>query len=257
MSLIRIGAIATNGFREVIRDRILYLIGLFAIFLTFASRLLPEIAAGTTDKILPDLGLATMTLLGVIVTIFIATGLINKEIEKKTVLTLIPKPVSRAEFIIGKHLGLAGVLAVLVASMTVIYFLILTLNGISYPLYSLIVAAFFLFLELCTLAAAGLMFGVFTSSILATLLSFSIYLIGHLSEDMVRLSNLTQNPTFEQLSNWLYLFLPNLSRLDLKNDAVYGVLPPSNVLWNNALYGVVYTALFLAIATIVFARREF
>ncbi|PSB03033.1 ABC transporter permease [Merismopedia glauca] len=257
MSLVRIGAIATNGFREVIRDRILYLIGLFAIFMMICSRLLPEISAGTTNKILPDLGLATMTILAVIVTIFVGTGLINKEIEKKTVLTLIPKPVSRAEFIIGKHLGLAAVLAVLVASMMAIYLLILTVSGISYPIYSLLVAAFFLFLELCLIAAAGLMFGVFTSSILATLLSFAIYLIGHLSQDMVRLSNLTQNPSFEQLTNWLYLFLPNLSRLDLKNDAVYGVLPPADVLWSNALYGVVYTVLFLAIATIIFSRREF
>jgi ABC-type transport system involved in multi-copper enzyme maturation permease subunit len=257
MSLIRIGAIATNGFREVIRDRILYLIGLFAIFMTFSSRIIPEVAAGTTNKILPDLGLATMTILAVIVTVFVGTGLINKEIEKKTIFALIPKPVSRAEFIIGKHLGLAGVLAVLVASMTVIYFLVLSFSGITYNASSLLGASFFLFLEMCLIAAAGLMFGVFTSSILATLLSFAIYLIGHLSQDMVRLSNLTQNPSFERLTNWLYLFLPNLSRLDLKNDAVYGVLPPSDVLWSNALYGVVYTVLFLAIATIVFSRREF
>jgi ABC-type transport system involved in multi-copper enzyme maturation permease subunit len=257
MSLVRIGAIATNGFREVIRDRILYLIGLFAIFMLLCSRLLPEVSAGTNNKILLDLGLATMSILATIVTVFVGTGLINKEIEKKTVLTLIPKPVSRAEFIIGKHLGLAAVLAVLVAAMTAIYLFILTVSGVPYPISSLLVAALFLFLELCLLAAAGLMFGVFTSSILATLLSFAIYLIGHFSRDMVRLSKLTQNPSFERLTDWLYLFLPNLSRLDLKNDAVYGVLPPSNVLWTNALYGLVYTALFLAIATIIFTRREF
>ncbi|NEP37582.1 ABC transporter permease subunit, partial [Moorena sp. SIO3B2] len=101
MSLARIWAIAANGFREVIRDRVLYLIGFFALALGIALRLLPEVAATTQDKIFLDLGLAAMGILGVIVAVFVGTGLINKEIEKRTVLVLIPKPLSRAEFIIG------------------------------------------------------------------------------------------------------------------------------------------------------------
>ena len=117
MSLIRIWAIATNGFREVIRDRILYLIGLFALLMIAAAQLLPQVAATTENKILLDFGLASASFLGVIVAIFVGTSLINKEIEKRTVLVLIPKPVSRAEFIIGKHLGLSGVLGVLVIAI--------------------------------------------------------------------------------------------------------------------------------------------
>ncbi|MBW4617956.1 MAG: ABC transporter permease [Cyanosarcina radialis HA8281-LM2] len=257
MSLGRIWAIAHNGFRETIRDRILYLIGLFAVVMIIVSRLLPQVAASTEKKILPDVGLAAISILSVIVAIFVGTGLINKEIEKKTVLVLIPKPISRAEFIIGKHLGLSGVLAVLVASMTAIYFLVLSFSGIAYPLQSIAVSALFLFLELSLLTAAALMFGVFTSSILATLLSFAVYLMGHLSQDMVRLSKLAQNPNFEKMTNWLYLFLPDLSRLDFKNDAVYGVLPPTNVLLGHALYGLVYTVLLLAIAILIYSQREF
>ena len=103
MNFFRIWAIAANGFREVIRDRILYVIGFFAILMALALRLLPEISVGADGKIFLDLGLAATSLLGAIVAIFVGTGLINKEIEKRTVLVLIPKPISRTEFIIGKH----------------------------------------------------------------------------------------------------------------------------------------------------------
>src|SRR4028118_1713145 len=102
----RIWAIASNGFREVIRDRVLYLIGFFALLLVLALQLLPEVAATTEDKIFLDFGLAAISILSVVVAIFVGTNLINKEIDKRTVLVLIPKPLNRAEFIIGKHLGL-------------------------------------------------------------------------------------------------------------------------------------------------------
>ncbi|MGB3208185.1 MAG: ABC transporter permease [Crinalium sp.] len=257
MSLGRIWAIASNGFREVIRDRILYLIGLFALLMVAAWRILPEVSAGTEDKMLLDFGLAFATLLGVIVATFVGTGLVNKEIEKRTILLLIPKPVSRAELIIGKHLGLSGVLAVLVAAMTVIYLIILTLGKVSYPLGSVVISQFYLFLELSLLTAAALLFGVFTSSLLATFLTFAIYLVGHLSQDMIKFAGITRNPGFQQFAERLYLVVPDLSRLDLKNNAVYGILPSPESLLTNAVYGLVYTILLLTIAILIFSRREF
>jgi len=257
MSLIRIWAIATNGFREVIRDRILYLIGLFALLMIAAAQLLPQVAATTENKILLDFGLASASFLGVIVAIFVGTSLINKEIEKRTVLVLIPKPVSRAEFIIGKHLGLSGVLGVLVIAMTVINLLILSLSKVDYPLGSILMAELYLFLELSLITAVALLFSVFTSSVLATLLSFAVYLVGHLSQDIVKLGNISKNPGLQQLTQNLYLILPDLSRLDLKNQAVYGILPHSLTLGLHAIYGLFYTGLLLSLAILIFSRREF
>ncbi|NEO74031.1 ABC transporter permease [Moorena sp. SIO3H5] len=257
MSLARIWAIAANGFREVIRDRVLYLIGFFALTLGIALRLLPEVAATTQDKIFLDLGLGAMGILGVIVAVFVGTGLINKEIEKRTVLVLIPKPLSRAEFIIGKHLGLSGVLAVLVVAMTAIYLLGLRVSSIEYPVVSILVSVVYQFLELSLITAVALMFGVFTSSLLATLLTFGVYMMGHLSRDLVELSKLSENPGIERMTETLYLVIPDLSRLNLKNDAVYGVLPPFPELFLNGLYGLLYIVLLLAIAILIFWQREF
>ncbi|HBB35024.1 MAG TPA: ABC transporter permease [Cyanobacteria bacterium UBA8803] len=253
----RIWAIASNGFREVIRDRVLYVIGFFGLLLAIALRLLPEVAATTEDKIFLDLGLAAISVLGVVVAIFVGTGLINKEIEKRTVLVLIPKPLSRAEFIIGKHLGLLGVLAVLITALMVIYLGLLSISKINYPLGSILVSTLYLFLELCLITAVALAFGVFTSSLLATLLTFGVYLMGHLSRDVVALGKLSKNASIEILTQGLYLVLPDLSRLNLKNQAVYGLLPQPQELLSHAAYGVVYTVLLLAIAILIFSHREF
>ncbi len=253
----RIWAIASNGFREVIRDRVLYIIGFFALLLVIALRLLPKVAATTENKILIDFGLGAIDLLGVIVAVFVGTGLINKEIEKRTVLVLIPKPLNRAEFIIGKHLGLVGVLAVLIVAMTLIYLILLSFSQVEYPLGSILVSTLYLFLELCLITAVALMFGVFTSSLLAALLTFGVYLMGNLSPDVLKFGNLSQNSSVQMLTQGLYLVLPDLSRLNLKNEAVYGLLPSPLTLLSNGLYGLFYTVLLLAIAILIFSRREF
>ena len=255
--MVRIWAIATNGFREVIRDRVLYLIGFFALLLGIALKLLPEISAGTHEKIFLDFGLGAIGLLSVVVAVFVGTGLINKEIEKRTVLVLIPKPISRSEFIIGKHLGLCAVLAVLVAVMTLIYFGLLSVSEITYPLGTIAVSLLYLLLELTLLTAVAIVFGVFTSSILATLLSFGVYLMGHVSHDLVELGKLSKNASIEFFTQSLYLVLPDLSRLNLRNEAVYGLLPPPLELLGHAAYGILYTVLLLAIAILLFSRREF
>lgn len=259
MSLGRIFVMAKNVFREVVRDRILYIIGFYALMLAAALRLLPEVAATTQNKIFLDFGLAVMSVLGVIVATFVGTGLVNKEIEKRTVLVLIAKPISRSEFITGKHLGLSAVLALLVTAMTAIYLAILQFWKIPYPLGSILLSALYLFFQLSLIAAAAIVLGVFTSSVLATLLTFAIYLMGHFSQDLVELGHLSHNPGLERFTQGVYLILPDLSRLDLKNQAVYGpeLLPSPLTLIANAGYGLLYTILLLAIAILIFSRREF
>lgn len=257
ISILRIWAIAANSFREVIRDRILYFIGFFALLMAFAWRLLPEIAVGTHEKIFLDLGLAAIGLLGIIVAVFVGTGLINKEIDKRTILVLIPKPLSRAEFILGKHLGLSGVLAVMLGVMLMIYLLMLLGMKVSFQALPLIVSVFYLGLELILIAAVALAFGVFTSSILATLMTFGVYVMGHISKDLIQLGIISKNANILAITKNIYLILPDLERLNFRNEAVYGLLPSADVLIGNALYSLVYTGLLLGISILIFSRRQF
>lgn len=257
MNLSRILAIALNVFWEVMRERVLYLIALFALFLVVTVRLLREFALGTEYKIITDLGIAGIGMLGLVVAIFVGTGLINKEIEQRTVLVLLAKPISRADLIVGKYLGLSGVLAVVIFFTSIIYLGFLSINQVTYPLVSIVVALFFMFLELSLITAVAIALGVFTSSLLATLLTVGVYIMGHLSPDIIKVGEISKNPALEIFTKNLYLILPDLTKLDLKNQAVYGMIPDMNTLLFNAVYAVIYIVLLLAIANLIFRQKEF
>ncbi|MFN6570655.1 ABC transporter permease [Dendronalium sp. ChiSLP03b] len=259
MTISRIFVIAKNVFQEVVRDRILYIIGLYILILAVAIRVLPEFAASTQNKIFLDFGMVAMSVITLIVAVFVGTGLINKEIEKRTILVLIAKPISHSEIITGKFLGLSAVLAVLVTSMTVIDLIFLQFGNIPHPTASILVAAVFLFLQLSLITAVAITFGVFTSSLLAVILTFAVYLMGNITQDLVQLGRLSRNPAIQSVTQILYLILPDLSRLDLKNDAVYGLqaLPDFTALILNLGYSLIYSVMLLAIAVFIFSRREF
>jgi ABC-type transport system involved in multi-copper enzyme maturation permease subunit len=259
MNFSRTFVVATNVFREVIRDRVFYLLGFFAIAMIGAALLIPSVAAGTENKIILDVGLAAINVLGLVVTVFVGTALVNKEIDKRTIYGLIAKPVSRAEFILGKHWGLAAVLAVLVAAMTAMLLAMLSLKQIPFPLNPVLLTVGFQILQLWLIAGVAILFGVFTSSLLAMMMTMAVYLMGSLSRDIVSLGGLSENAGLRQMTQNLYLILPDLGRLNLKNEAIYGtdLLPQPMELLGNGAYGLAWTGFVLAIAVVIFLRREF
>jgi Cu-processing system permease protein len=257
MNIFRVWAIGTNVFREVFRERVLYVAALFGVALVIAVLLLNEVSGGAEGKISLDAGLAGITLLGLTVAAFMGAGLINKEIEKKTALVLMAKPMSRSEFIVGKHLGLTSILGVLVLLMNLMLFGVMTWRGIPFSWTTLTVSGLYLVLELSLITAVALLFGVFTSSLIATVLTFAVYLMGHSSENLVKLSQTIKTESVKNIVKGIYLIFPDLSRLDFKNQAVYGLSPDSGTMALNAGYGVLYIILLLAIASLIFSRREF
>ncbi len=260
MNLTRTWAIAHNVFRETIRDRILYLVLLYIAILTIGNLMLPELALGNQSKITLDLGLAGVGLLGLVIAVFLGSNLVNKELEKRTIYVLIAKPMTRAEFILGKHLGLSAVLSVLVLLMGLILLGVATLQP-NPPYLALVWTLVFTWIELVIIVAAAIMFGTFTSSILATLYTFAVYVAGHFSSALLEFRSLrdaaADSSVVDRIVAAFFIVVPNLERLNLKNLAVYGQIPPVAELGLNALYALGYTTLLLTIAVIVFARRQF
>jgi Cu-processing system permease protein len=253
----RVAVIAANVFREIMRDRVLYFLAFYAVILALGNWLLPEVASVTDRKILLDLSLGAMQALGLVLVFFVGSGLINHEIEKRTIFTLMAKPVRRSELIFGKHLGLSAVLLVLVAAMTAIYILTMEVTQTPYPKIATLTSCGFLWLQLSLMGAVGIAFGVLMSTLLATMMTIATYFIGTLTPDMVALGKATKNATVEQLTRVMYMVLPDLSRLDLKNEAVYNLLPSALDLGQNALYGILYIVVILTFSSVVFSRREF
>lgn len=259
LSVNAIAAIAANVFREAIRNRVLYAVGIHGLVLLLAAMFLPRIAGGAQFKMLPDIGLASMEAISVAIAIAVGSRMIEQEIDKRTILILVSKPISRAEFILGKFFGLGAVLAVMLGLMLGLFLITLWSQNNEFSNVLGLLSAAYLLLRLLLVVAIILLFGSFSSALLAMLMSLTVYIIGNLSQDLIRIGKATENLDLERLTRGLYLVLPDLSRLDIKNDVVYGFagLPDSSVLIGNAIYGVAYTIALLAITIGIFSRRQF
>src|SRR6188508_1847596 len=120
-----IAHVAVNVFKESVRDKVLYNLVVFAVLLMSASYLIGELTAGQDVKIIKDLGLAAISIFGLLIAVFIGVGLVWKEVEKRSIYSLLAKPITRAEFLLGKYLGLALTLIVNVAVMTAAFYAVL------------------------------------------------------------------------------------------------------------------------------------
>jgi ABC-type transport system involved in multi-copper enzyme maturation permease subunit len=256
-SLGRISAIAQNVFRETVREQVLYLTLLFTFILVAAIVAIPEFSLEGAPRMIVDAGMAAIEVVSLIVAMFVGTNLVNKELEKRTIFVLIAKPMSRAEFILGKHLGLSAVIAVLVAIMTAIFIALMTIRKIPLPLNAVLVSNFFTFWQMMLVAAIAILFGTFSSSLVAALITLASYFVGNFSRDLLLLGEISKNESFQNVTRFLYLVLPDLSRANLKNEAVYAILPSITDLFSNGVYILSYALLVLAIAILIFSKRQF
>lgn len=252
----KIRAIAFNTFKEAIRDRILYLLLFFAAVCIIFSRILALLTVGDRAKIITDVGLASLSLFGVLMAILIGTGLVYKEIDKRTIYTLLSKPIQRYQFLLGKYLGLLLTLFVMLVLMALIFLVLLLLYN--YPVGgSFFIAILFIFLELCLITAVAMLFSCFSTPILSTLFSLSFYLIGHISWGLETLLNKIPQGGVKTLARFLYIFLPDLENFNFKTEVVHHLPIPPKIILFSTLYGLFYTVFILALAIIVFRRRDF
>lgn len=251
-----IGVIALNTFRESLRDKILYNLLLFAGMLIGISVLLADLTIMEHHKIVADMGLAAINLTGVIIAIFVGISLVNKEIDRKTVYTIMARPISRTSFILGKYAGLALTLFVNVAIMLAVF--LLTLWFYQAPVgLAIFQAVALIFVELLVVTAIALFFSTFSSSTLSAILTLGIYVIGHLTTDLKNVAGKSGNETASAIMNGLYYLCPNLESLNIKGQAAVGIPVGPDYLVLASLYGLVYAAVLVAGACFVFQRRDF
>jgi ABC-type transport system involved in multi-copper enzyme maturation permease subunit len=250
-----IGAIALNTFREAIRDRVLYLLLVFALLMIGAARLLSLLTVGSEEKIIKDLGLSAISLFGVLTSVFVGVSLVYKEIEKRTIFTLLASPVRRWQFVGGKYLGLLGVLAMNVALMSAALLLILWFRGAAAG--GLLAALLLTYVELALVTAFAILFSCFTNPILAAVGTFAVYVVGHLSWSLPLLGRRLPEGIGRQVCDVLYALLPNLDRLNIRAEAVHAQALEPGYVGLAVLYGVLYSAVVLALACVVFERKEF
>jgi ABC-type transport system involved in multi-copper enzyme maturation permease subunit len=253
----RIAAIASNTFREAVRDRVLYnLIG-FAVLMAGASILVGQISVDIEKLVVINLGLTAVSLFGVIIAIFIGIGLVSKEIDKRTLYTVLSRPVQRWEFILGKFFGLAGTLAVNTVCMAAGVFL--SLLYVAHHLIkddvSILAALYFIVLQFLMITALTLLFSSFSSPLLSALFSFSLFVMGNFSTDLHMFAGVEKG-----LNRWLAIaasyVVPNLSALNVISSVAHGEPVAGRLILANTAYALFYSAMVLCGAVLIFERRN-
>ncbi len=252
----KIGAIAGITFKEAKRDRVLYLLLFFGLASIILARVLAMLTVGDKVKIIKDVGLASIGVFGVLMAVLIGTSLVYKEIDKKTIFTLLSKPIHRAQFILGKFLGLIITLFIMTASMALIFLAVVFVYTHAID-WKLLIAISFIFLELVLITAVAIMFSTFSTPILSSIFSLAFYLIGHLSWGLELLIRKTTGTVARGFLRFLYVVLPDLENFNFKTEVVHDLPIPPQIFGWSLLYGIFYTAFVLGLAILIFRRRDF
>ena len=262
-------AIATNMFRESVRDKVFYNLVLFALLMTASSYLIGQLTAGQDVKIIKDLGLAATSMFGLFIAVFIGIGLVSKEVERRSIYSLVAKPVTRTQIVLGKYCGLTLTLAANMAVMAAALYAVLGYLAWGVPADvraawdapaldpALLKALALIFAELMLVTALALFFSTFSSPMLSAALTIGLYIVGHFSGDLRNFQQVLDSPAAAALARGLYWGLPNLAQFDVKSDVVHGVHVPAGYLAMTAGYAALYIAMLLAISSLIFSRRDF
>lgn len=249
-------ALTSNTFKETIRDRILYTIVFFALLLVASTQLLASLSSGEGDKVVLDSGLAMVHIFGIIITLFMGTQLIAKEMDSKTILVLLSKPLSRRDFIFGKFFGLSLVLLLLVMLMGGVFFFLVDFS------WDLFIALAGIYMSVLLLLALALFFSSFISPLFAMLATLLMFVIGNITDDFyVFVEQMVARGEASGMFYWTgwgsYHFLPSFENVNFKNMAAYGIeFAP----WEIALKFAItflYIGFLLFLASKFFEKKEF
>jgi ABC-type transport system involved in multi-copper enzyme maturation permease subunit len=255
-SIRKIWAIIINTFREAVRDRILYAIVFFAVIILLLSMIMDIITIGQRAKIIIDTGLASISIFGTLIAIFVGIGLVYKEIDKRTIYTIVSKPVARWQFLLGKYFGLVLTLLVEVAAMSAIFFIIV-INELGTVPPLLFLAVGLTFIELMIVCAVAILFSSFSTPILSGMYTLGVYVIGHLTRSLYQFSFRFEGTFLQKLMLFLYYFFPNLDNFNIRSQAVHGLPVDTGYVLFAVGYGMLYITVLLVVSSYIFSRRDF
>lgn len=283
-SLYRMTVIAQNTLTEVLRQRVLNVIFLFGLVMVGGSFFLTELTFQEEFKFLKDLGYAAISITGTLVALMGSAQLIPAEIERRTLHTLLSKPVHRFEFVVGKYVGLLGLITLMLGIMAFLFAVVLfikeqvILSGVYGVAESeeakqfiasvyqqsrdprLIQALILIWAKLAVVTAISVFFStIATSTIFIVCTTLVVYFIGHLQsvarqlwlQDM-QTSSIVKNVFLALVS----FFIPDFQSYNLIDEIIAGNVIHWGVSFEILAYSLVYTCVLLMIASLIFEDRE-
>ncbi len=260
--------IGLNTFREAIRNKILYSLLFFALVVIVSSLAFGALTVREEARLTTDLGLGGMSLFSIIIAIFVGVNLVYKELERKTIYSLIPKPVHRYQFVLGKYIGMLITLGVLVVVMSAVLFVVVAIQGeVLKP--ALLKMTALIFLEVTVVTAIAVLFSSFSTPFLSGLFTLGIFLVGRSVPDIQALASRLREPeqgnaALAAILDGVTRVLPNLRLFFVTGSenggayaSVHSTFPDWSYVAVAAGYAGLYSALTLLLAMVLFSRRDF
>ncbi len=258
-SLGRVATIALHTFKESVREKVLYSLIAFALLLIGAAILVGSMSVGIERLILVNLSLSSISIIGLLMAIFIGIGLVSKEIDRRSINNILSKPVRRPEFIVGKYLGLLLTLGVNTAAMTLGLYLadFYQKHGFDRGDLPALQAVYLIVLELCLVVGVALLFSCISTPALAALYTFAVFIIGNFSSDMRLFGQESRSGAVRAFTTLLYYLLPNFRNFNVITQAAHGEFIPGYQMAWGTFYALLYGAILLSAAILVFEEKEF
>lgn len=247
--------LAFNTFREAVRDRILHSILFFAILTVLLSLALKEVTIGDQEKVVRSIAQGSIDIFASVIALFLGISAIWKELDKKTIYTILSKPIPRWMFVLGKYSGLVLTVTIQILLMTIFYTVLMSIQQ-GFPPGVFFVSVGLLWVEMLLLLAFATLCSAYSAPTTAAAFALSIFAIGHLADDIWLFGNQAENPSLRQMAQIMYWVLPNFEVLSIRSHAVHHREIPWGQVGYAVAYGFSYSALVLGFAISIFRRRD-
>lgn len=238
-----------------IRDKILYGIIVFGVLYIFFGLFLSDLVL-KEPAMVKSFGLSGIYFFNAIIALFLGTTSFYKDIDRKVVYFVLSKPVSRAQFLLGKFMGLCLVLVITSAFLAVAYLGLVAFEGGGFDILGLLAIAM-QFLEMGLFIAFALFISTFSSSLLSIVYTSAIFFLGHIVSTLLDAAKTIGITGIRYtLVQVLYYIFPNLEKFDAREIAIHNVAVPWASFGLALVYATVYSALLLSAAIWIFEKKE-
>ena len=266
----RIYALALNTFREAIRNKVVHGICFVVVGANLFALVLGQMSLHEEARVALDVGLGAISLFGAATAIFLGVSLLYGEVQKKTIHTILSKPIERHEFVLGKYLGMAATLLLLVAVFAAVLAALLLIARVSAADSrigwddAVTKAVLLSACEVLVVAATAVFFSAFSSPFLSGIFTFALFVLGRVTEDMRLAAEQSHSEVVKTLATLGSKIVPDLHLYAVsgtmalgKPVSVHGEFVSWSYVGQSTLHACAWIAFLLVSASLVFRQRDF
>jgi ABC-type transport system involved in multi-copper enzyme maturation permease subunit len=245
--------IAVITIKELLHEKVLYLLGAFAVLALLISLLLGELTYAEQSKLTLDFLLAGTQITNLLFSVFMGISLLHRELNLGWIAMVLSKPVSRTQFLLGKFLGqitIQGLVILLMGGLTIGLGRMFQIELVYQSLFQTLLLTFF---EGIIMSTIVYLFAVNLGALLSAAASLLVFALGNFSEGAIKTSSTGQTSTVWQVIQFL---TPNLRILNMKTLASYGLTLEWRLVGILTLYTIVCSAMYFVLASLSFSKRD-